>query len=73
MQAVKLYLKKEIKKTPYGTAGTVKQQKHWHRHMHTHSHTHDNIRTMHTHGFSTVDMCLLWSRGLRAPRVLWNL
>ena len=32
--------KKQIKKTPYGTAGTVKQHKHWHRHMHTHKHTH---------------------------------
>jgi hypothetical protein len=39
-------------KTPYETAGTVKQREHWHRHMHTH----DNIRTIHTHGFSTVDM-----------------
>ena len=46
----KIRFKKLIKKTPYGTAGTLKQHKHWH------THTHDNIRTIHTHGFSTVDM-----------------
>ena len=39
MQAVQLDLKTDTKKTPYGTAGTVKQPKHRHRHMHTHTHT----------------------------------
>uniref|UniRef100_A0A673XLX0 RNA helicase n=1 Tax=Salmo trutta TaxID=8032 RepID=A0A673XLX0_SALTR len=47
----KITFKKTDKKTPYGTAGTVKQHKHWHRC----THTHDNILTIHTHGFSTVD------------------
>ena len=37
--------KKQIKKTPYGTVGTVKQHKHWC----THTHTHDNIRTIYIH------------------------
>ena len=36
----KIRFKKRIKKTPYGTAETVKQHKHWHRHVHTHTHTH---------------------------------
>ena len=35
----KIRLKQQIKKTPYGTAGNVKQHKHRHRHMHTHTHT----------------------------------
>jgi tellurite resistance-related uncharacterized protein len=49
---------KQIKKTPYGTVGTVKPHEHWHRHLLTHTliHTYDNKRTIHTHGYSNVDM-----------------
>jgi hypothetical protein len=49
----KIRFKEQIKKTPYGTAGTVKQHKHRHRHMHIY--THDSMCTIHNSWGSIIN------------------